>query len=430
MEFNLNTRLKLPKNVVKKIKRDKVLFLNPEAPDWIVVSKNGAAILQLCNGKRSIRDIANALSQFGRDNFKEEIFGFFSEILSKTTFFSEIIDDHLYYQPYPLRIVQLSLVNSCNLKCIYCYASDRPTSTDKLNREDHFNLVESIQSISKSVNIVITGGEPLLSPYAIELAEYAKALGNQVQLLTNGTLITKQNAKRISDVFNLVKVSIDGSCSKIHDFHRGNGNFNKAMQGIELLQNNGAPVQVAMTVTKQNINDIGAMVQKYGSMLTFAPLFNAGRAKNHKGLGITGKQYYKALSSVDGVRPLNRLCSTLAVAKNKRIMKCAVGDGEISISENGDVFPCQLLHFNEFRAGNVKNRSLKHIYESSDVLNYCRELTVLNIPKCRKCDIRFICGGACRARAFYEVGNLSANGTFCEYEKSAFIDGLFELYEI
>jgi radical SAM protein with 4Fe4S-binding SPASM domain len=425
----LNQKLKLPNDVVKIKKNDKVLLLSPSVPDWIVVSQNGAAILQLCNGKRTVGDISESLSRFWRKNSKNEIVKFFEDITSDTTFFSTPDTRKPEYQPTKLRIVQLSLVDACNLKCIYCYATDRPEPTNKLTQNDHFKLIDDINGISGEVEIVLTGGEPLLSTYALELAEYARGRNNQIQLLTNGTLITKQNAKRIADTFSLIKISIDGSTPAIHDFHRGEGAFSKALKGVELLKKHDASVQIAMTVTKKNIQDIDAMTKKFGSSLTFAPLFVAGRAKTNKGLSITGKEYYEALSSVNGVKPLSYLCSSLAASKQKRIMKCAIGDGEISISESGDVYPCQLLHFPQFKAGNIRKQSLKTIYKASEVLKSCRKLTVLKIPECRKCEIRFICGGACRARAFYEKNRLDVSGDFCEYEKLAFINGLFELHE-
>jgi radical SAM protein with 4Fe4S-binding SPASM domain len=421
-------KLKLPSDLVKIENGEKVLFLNPSAPDWIVVSKKGAAILQLCNGKRTVEDISESLSMFWRKGSKSDIIKFIEDIISNTTFFFPP-STLPAYQPVGLRIVQLSLVKECNLNCIYCYATDRPKSTNRLTREDHFRLVDDINGISENAEIVLTGGEPLLSPYVVELAEYAKSHGNQVHLLTNGTLINEENAERISKTFNLIKISLDGSTSIIHDLHRGKGSFAKTLKAIDLLTQQGAPLKIAMTVTKKNIHDIDAMTKKFGSRLTFAPLFVAGRAKSNKGLSITGKEYYEALSSVNGVKPLSYLCSSLSASKQKRIMKCAISDGEISVSENGNVYPCQLLHLPRFKAGNIRDQSLKNIYETSEVLKSCRKLTVLEIPGCKKCDIRFICGGACRARAFYEENRLDVSGSFCEYEKLAFINGLFEIHE-
>ena len=425
----LHQQLKLPSGVVKIKKNDKVLFLNPVIPDWIVVSENGAAILQLCNGKRSVEDISDSLSTFGRKDSKNEIISFFENILSNTTFFSPPEIKKAFHKGFNLRIVQLSLTEECNLKCIYCYATDRTKSTNRLTCDDHFKLVDDIHAISKDSEIVFTGGEPLLSSYVFELADHAKNLGHQTHLLTNGTLINEKNVKKIAEKFNLLKISLDGSTSDIHELHRGVGTFDKTLKAIDLLIQQNAPVQVAMTVTKKNLHDIDAMTKRFGSRLTFAPLFVAGRAKSNKSLFITGKEYYEALSSVSGVKPLSYLCSSLAASKQKPILKCAIGDGEISISETGDVYPCQLLHFPQFNAGNIRKQSLKSIYETSEVLQACKKLTVLDIEGCKTCNIRFICGGGCRARTFYEEGRIDVAGSFCEYEKLAFINGLFELHE-
>ena len=111
-------------------------------------------------------------------------------------------------------------------------------------------------------------------------------------------------------------------------------------------------------------------------------------------------------------------------------MKCAIGDAEISISDNGDVYPCHLLHLSQFLAGNIKKQPLEQIYENSDVLRECSTLNVTEIKGCNKCDIRFICGGACRARAFFEKGRIDVADNFCKYEKLAFINGLFDLHQI
>jgi radical SAM protein with 4Fe4S-binding SPASM domain len=200
------------------------------------------------------------------------------------------------------------------------------------------------------------------------------------------------------------------------------------MHAIELLIQKNAKLQISMTVTKKNMNDVGNMAKKYGSLLSFAPLFNAGRAKGNKKLSITGKEYYHALSSIDNVNPMSYLCSSLDRAKNQRITKCAIGDAEISISESGNVYPCHLLHLPQFIAGNVREQSLETIYQTSHNLNSCQRLNVLNVKGCNKCYLRFICGGACRARAYYEKKKINVSDDFCVYEKQAYINGLFELH--
>jgi radical SAM protein with 4Fe4S-binding SPASM domain len=118
----------------------------------------------------------------------------------------------------------------------------------------------------------------------------------------------------------------------------------------------------------------------------------------------------------------------LETAKKYKAMKCATGDAEISISSAGDMYPCHLLHLPQFLAGNAKQDLFEHIYETSEVLKTIRRVSVLEMEQCRECDVRFICGGACRARAFYEKGRIDVSDDFCEYEKLAIINGLFDLH--
>lgn len=422
-------RHKLPSDIIIKRKGEKFLFLSPSVPSWIITNSNGASALKLCNGKRTIGEISKIISRFAKRDTTDEILNFFQEITSQSNLFAFSDTRPLSYHPYTLHTVHLNLTNYCNLYCIYCYAEERNELGSKLQLKDYLNLINSVNSITKNAEIVLTGGEPLLAKYALEVAEYAKRKGNQVHLLSNGTLIDDNNAKQIAEVFSLIKISMDGATPEIHDFHRGEGAFYKTIKGIDLLIRHNAPLQISMTVTKKNINNINVMVNKFGSMLSFAPLFNAGRAKTNRKLAVSGQQYYNALSSIDGVNPLSYLCSSLDKAKHQRIMKCAIGDAEISISDTGDVYPCHLLHLPQFHAGNVKEQSLESIYQYSDKLKSCRELTVLEIKGCNKCDIRFICGGACRARTFFEKNELNVSGDFCEYERLAFINGLFELHD-
>jgi len=280
------------------------------------------------------------------------------------------------------------------------------------------------------VEFVLSGGEPLLNPFALGFAEAVKNTGNVVQILTNGTLIDAGNADRITDVADLIKISLDGSNENVHAATRGNDNFHRVIRAIDLLAQRGANVLVAMTVTKKNRDNIPAMVTRFGPRLTLQPLFRAGRGEDKDDLSITGAEYYEALASVDGVAPMGMIGRALESIRGRGVRRCALAEREISISECGDVFPCQLLHAPQFKAGNIHDTCLRDIYYDSPILNQLRSVTVDSLAKCSTCQIRLICGGACRARDFYEVGSIEQVGDFCEYEKRAFINGIFESVDL
>ncbi len=418
----------MPPDIVIKRKGDKFLFLNPSVPAWLITNSNGANALKLCNGKRTVSEISRRVSIILNRDATKEIQNFFQEVIAGSSLLSFNGPETIILKPYNLDTVHLSLTNNCNLKCIYCYADERSKKEKRLDFDDYLHIIDSINNLTNKVNIVLTGGEPLLVSYALDIAGYAKKKGNSLQLLSNGILINNENVDKISEMFDLIKISLDGCTSATHDFHRGEGAFYKTMHAIELLIRKNARFQISMTVTKRNIHDMGNMAKKFGSLLSFAPLFNAGRAKGNKKLSITGKEYYNALSSLDTVNPMSYLCSSIDRAKNQRITKCAIGDAEISISESGDVFPCHLLHLPQFMAGNVREQSLETIYQTSNNLFSCRQLNVLNVKGCNTCDLRFICGGACRARAYYEKKKINVSDEFCVYEKQAYFNGLFELH--
>jgi radical SAM protein with 4Fe4S-binding SPASM domain len=116
-------------------------------------------------------------------------------------------------------------------------------------------------------------------------------------------------------------------------------------------------------------------------------MFPAGRGNGKSNLCITGEEYYAALASVPGVNPLSSLNSLIAGGRGRKAIRCAMAGTEISIAEDGSVYPCQLLHDPEFCAGNVRLQSVREIYES-DRFRELRRMHILLIAECRECPIR------------------------------------------
>jgi radical SAM protein with 4Fe4S-binding SPASM domain len=287
-------------------------------------------------------------------------------------------------------------------------------------------VADEIAGMAPTIECVLSGGEPLLHPDAREFGERMKAHGNTVSLLTNGTLINASNAKRITSFADRIKISLDGSTEELHAKTRGKRNHSAVVAAIDLLIESGANVQVAMTVHRGNRIDIEAMAARYGSRLVFQPLFRAGRGAKLNNLVLTGEEYYEALASAWNVAPMGSMSSVLERLRGRGSERCAMADAEISISETGDVYPCQMLALPEFVAGNIRQQSLSEIYHNSQTLRKARSISIRTLEKCRDCPIRRLCAGGCRARDYHEIGTIEAVGDFCEYEQRAFMEGLFD----
>ncbi len=407
-------------------KEDKVLFFNPLKPSWLVTNAVGEYALELCDGKRSHSAVVNEFCRLYGEEFRESVDSFLLHAKESNIF----IDDAESERPHPrlLSLVQLSISAICNLRCIYCYATARKEGDyPKMTLDDYKRVIDGVCRINPYVTFTLTGGEPLMNRDCLDIAAYICEKGCDVDLLTNGTLLSEKNIQRIKELFYKVTISSDGSTPELFDSFRGKGQYDAVHRGVKLLQENGIDYMISMVVNRKNIHDVENMAKKYGGHLNYQPLFKAGSASDGD-LGITGDEYYEALAKAHGVNPLSYCESSLDTAQIVKTCKCAIADGEISISETGDVYPCQLLHYPQFVAGNIHETPIEEIYKNSVSLKECRELSVDNIEGCKDCFIRYVCGGACRARAFHEKGALDVAGDFCEYEKRAFIDGIFKIY--
>lgn len=404
-------------------------FLRPEVPDWLVCNQNAAAILSRCDGSLPAEEIAACVSRQHGALAPGDVLAFLAKVRAEHRLFADQPALAAPHQPHRLRSVHLSLTPSCNLACAYCYATARAEPARRMAFGDYEQLLERLANLAGPLEIVLTGGEPTLNSHWLDIARRARALGHSPQLLTNATRISPDDAGQMSGLFDLIKVSIDGSGEVIHDAQRGAGTFALAMRGVEAMLNAGARVSLSMTVTRQNIRDVEAAATRFGPLLTFAPLFKAGRGKARVDLDITGAEYFEALASAKGVTPLNGLCDTFASAPHRPVRKCAIGDAELSVGPDGEAYPCHLLHEPCFRGGNVFDDPLGAILDAPAMAG-CSELLVESMEGCRDCPVRYLCGGGCRARVYHATGSLSGPDGFCVYEQRAYLEGLFAAHPL
>ncbi len=86
---------------------------------------------------------------------------------------------------------------------------------------------------------LFTGSEPLLNPITLPVAQYAKALGIRVELISNGLLINESNVQEIASTFDYISISLDSMKPETHEQMRGKGTFDKVVQAIRLLKAKG-----------------------------------------------------------------------------------------------------------------------------------------------------------------------------------------------
>lgn len=164
---------------------------------------------------------------------------------------------------------------ACNLECPFCLEGSRPGDT----RLDRFKLNEIKPYLDEAVQLGVerfgfTGGEPLIVKDIVKILEYALSF-KPCLILSNGTapllkrLHQLQLLKRQAHPLSF-RISIDYPDQQRHDTGRGWGNFQRAIEGLQLLHEQGFSVSIAR---QMDINeDAAAIEETYRQLLRKARL--------------------------------------------------------------------------------------------------------------------------------------------------------------
>jgi radical SAM protein with 4Fe4S-binding SPASM domain len=315
-------------------------------------------------------------------------------------------------EKYVPLVLSWNVTRKCNLKCSHCYINARPRDyTDELTTEEGKRLINQICEVSHPL-LILSGGEPLLRRDIYELIEYGTQKGLRMGLGSNGALIDDSVAKKLKQSgIKTVSISIDSHVPEHHDDFRGvKGSWQKAVNAIRALRENGLLVQVNTTLTQQNydeIDDIMSLAEKLG-VENFHLFFLVPTGRGKKIADVTPVMYEEMIKNTFAKTARHRLnvkpsCAPqfMRIAKDMNldmrqwVRGCMAGLYYCRVYPNGEVTPCPYL---PIKLGNIREKSFKEIWFNAEVFKKIRDFDSLK-GKCGACEYRSICGG-CRARAY------------------------------
>lgn len=155
-------------------------------------------------------------------------------------------------EPYKPLYVKIKLTWRCNLRCQMCNYW-RQERHNALSPELLRATIDELAELGCG-KIHLSGGEPLLREDLCEFIEYMAAKGMQVNLTTNGTLVTREKAERLAaSGVKSVSVSVDSPEAKIHDRIRGKGAWKRTIKGLRNLRR---AIRKARAKTKIRLNTV------------------------------------------------------------------------------------------------------------------------------------------------------------------------------
>jgi radical SAM protein with 4Fe4S-binding SPASM domain len=365
------------------------------------IDESTEELFRLCDGTHTREDILQQLSKESGEPVEEIAEGFdeFVDSMIEEGVLEWVEEpsfiEPIYNRDRPFSIT-LDITSACNLHCPFCSADAGAPRPDDLTIDDFVPLIEFIKKY-RITPLSMTGGEPLLKKeivlYILEELSPVKEITTGV--FTNGTLITKDYAQQLYDAgLRIARVSVDGHCKEVHDAIRGKGTFERTTQGIKYLRELGVDVSVASTISRMNyefLREIRDFVSQIGDSFSVGFVHPFGRAAEDH---LLNNEEILRVTMIDAG---SERIQTNVSPRNR----CCIGE-TLYINSRGDIFPCFLMQFPQFKVGNIREDDLRDIYKTSlmqEFLNF----TVDTIEQCRDCDIRYFCGGLCRGSA-HEVG--------------------------
>jgi len=315
--------------------------------------------------------------------------------------------------------IQWHLTERCNLRCRHCYQGRekvREMTASEVKRAidgatQMFQAWEEEHGIAVSPSIHFTGGEPFLYKGLWDVITYSREKGYRVAIMTNGSLITKDDAKK---AFNLgiadIQISLEGP-PDLHASIRGIGSFNGAAKGVDQLVAVGNRVSANVTLSRINVDkseetiEIAREMGFYG--IGFSRMVPCGRGKALLDQFLTSQELKRAYQKINSLNTPSfevlcgdPLAGTLSETKppsgcNLTLSGCSAGFSGVTITSDGSVMPCRRIGL---VAGNLKKKSLRAIWASSRLLWRLRKKESYS-GKCGQCSRWPSCRG-CRAVAY------------------------------
>jgi len=274
------------------------------------------------------------------------------------------------YCRWPVKGVQLFLVEGCNLRCRYCYVGrNGALARDRMPLDIARRAVDFAFSRAgrlRNVGVMFFGGEPLLHREAIEFAvEYARTTARQLgkrvsfSITTNGTMVDGEVADFLRRHRFGVTLSLDGP-QEVQDSMRplasGGSSSDLAVAGLGHLQAAGIRCLVRATVTNRCM-DRGALTRFFESLgvrqvqLTYAeprcgecgpydigPAAWGDASPREDALAA---ECAAAASGGDGPKlsPFSRVLADVH-APIRWALPCGVGRAVLTVGIDGQLYPC------------------------------------------------------------------------------------------
>ena len=171
--------------------------------------------------------------------------------------------------------LQVEVTSACNLRCAMCLVRYRPPVNKlagALPLELYRRLLDEVPGLRR---LTLQGlGEPLLSPYLLDMIRLAKARGIEVGFNSNATLLSRTRADALVEAgLDWLHVSLDGARAGTYEAIRDGADFDTVVGNLAGLvaakraAGGDRPwIRVVFVAMRRNIAELPELVELMGTV--------------------------------------------------------------------------------------------------------------------------------------------------------------------
>ncbi|MBO5901052.1 MAG: radical SAM protein [Alistipes sp.] len=311
-------------------------------------------------------------------------------------------------------IVVFELTDACNQACKFCYNHLKGEGTC-LVEAPNFRLarrtLKRLLSEARIGSLSLSGGEPMLLPRIHDLVLRARMAGSNVNILTNGTLLTDNDIAIFDDLgVGTLQIPMLSHNADIHDsITQLCGSWLRATTAARRVAERKegwlTPVLILSRLNYDAIEPTMRMYAEMGCRYIMVNRFNIGGLGKvyHKELTLTHDELRNAFRRVDAMAAELKMtihsgvCTPMCLLDPKEyphiiFTNCStdLSSRPLTVNYRGDVRFC---NHSPRVLGNIYSESLRSIIERSASDGYFD-----SVPEsCAGCKLWQRCRGGCRA---------------------------------
>lgn len=294
-----------------------------------------------------------------------------------------IVYTHIMYS-FGLIVILLCMSDGYLKRCVNADVC----SDYELSKNEVIKILDFLIS-NDPVNIIISGGEPLIRDDFVEIICYLrKNYDGKITVMTNATLINKNNVSFIVKNIDEINISIDGIDEKTTDRVRGKGVFKKVLDTVNLLhEEDFGNIALSMVFGDKNYHlesKFIALNRRLGTRPVIRGFAEMGRGKENKDVFSTKEK----MKNVDIIFDENNLQQEFT--KSLSPCTCGAGKEKILVDYKGDIYPCQWFREVEDKMGNALEKNVSELHLTKAVRRV-ESFYPWKYPKCHECCVNYFC---------------------------------------